>query len=274
MICKTCGKENEAGVNFCVYCGNSLAQTEVTSQPAVAPVVPPMGNVTQPTQPVGNVGGSKKPNAFVELLLNSFNTLKGYFLKPTNSIDESSADVKKVAIIGGILTVAMMLFNLIMSMLGAVIEGSLLDSTFGIEFSNLEDLEYLDLILKNLLVYAIVMLAIAGIFYVGSLLVKKEVKYTKFLTMVFITAIPFMIGVSGVSTILRFIYSDLHFIAVVASFIYAITLFTSLVNRELKLENMTKIFYNAACYSILTIASYYIIVNIVASKILSIFGGF
>lgn len=250
MICKKCGKENSKGVKFCAECGSELVQGK---------------NVTVST-------GTKKSD-FVKLLLDNLNKLKNYLLKPLESIDKDSEDLKKVGITGGLLVILMTLVNLIMTMIDSLRSVSMDwigKISYSIDFSNLGDLNYLEIIFKNLFIYIIVMLAIAGIFYIGSLIVKKDVKYTKFLSIVFIAVIPFFIGNVVVSTILNFIYNPLAVIAMVISTIYSICIFANLINNEVKLEGMTKVYYNAACYSIIILVIYFIIVKVVLATISSV----
>lgn len=251
MICKKCGKENSKGVKFCAECGSELVQNKKNSASTE----------------------TKKSNDFVKLLLENLNKIKNYLLKPLESIDKDSEDLKKVGITGGILVILMTLVNLIMTMINSLRSVSM-DWTgkisYEISFKNLGNLDYLSLIFKNLFIYIIVILAIAGVFYIGSLVVKKEVKYAKILSIVFIADIPFFICNVVVSTILNFIYNPLAVIAMVISTIYSICIFYNLINDEIKLEGMTRIYYNVACYSAIILVIYFILVKVVLAAISSV----
>lgn len=217
----------------------------------------------------------KSSNKYVGMLLDNLNNLKGYLLKPLESVKaKETEDIKSVAITGGFLVVLMTLVNLIMTMINSVITYDWTGKFDGFDFGNLGDLNYLSLIFKNLLIYAVVMLAIAGVFYIGALIVKKEVNYAKLLTIVFIAAIPLTIGNTVVATILGYIYNPLAVIASVATSIYSITIFAKLVNDEVKLSDMTLIYYNAACYSVIILVVYFIVVRMITSAVTGIFGGF
>lgn len=217
----------------------------------------------------------KNSNKFVSVLLEKLNNLKGYLLKPLESVNaKENEDIKSVGITGGILVVLMTLVNLVMTMISSVITYDWTGKFDGFDFGNLGNLDYLSLIFKNLLIYAVVMLAIAGVFYIGALIAKKEVNYAKLLTIVFIAAIPLTIGNTVVATILGYIYNPLAVIASVATSIYSITIFTKLVNDEVKLSDMTLIYYNAACYSVIILVTYFIIVRLIVSTVSGIFGGF
>lgn len=214
----------------------------------------------------------EKGNAFVNMLLDGLKNLKDYLLKPLDSVKEKSTeDLKQVGITGGILVILMMLVNLIMTMIGSL-KSTSIDfwtgkTTTTFSFSNLGDLNYLSLIFKNLFIYALVILAIAGIFYIGSLIIKKEIKFTKLLSITYIATVPFFIGTTVLATILNLIYDQLAIIVSVISSIYAICVFAYLVNDEVKLNGITRIYYNAACFSIIIIAVYFILIKIIESAL-------
>ena len=214
----------------------------------------------------------EKGNAFVKMLLDGLKNLKDYLLKPLDSIKEKSTeDLKQVGITGGILVVLMMLVNLIMTMIGSL-KSTSFDiftgkTTTTIDFGNLGELNYLSLIFKNLFIYALVILAIAGIFYLGSLIIKKEIKFTKLLSITYIATIPFFIGTTVLATILGFIFNSLAVIVSIITSIYAICVFAYLVNDEIKLNGITRVYYNAACFSIIIITVYFVIIKIIESAL-------
>jgi hypothetical protein len=221
-----------------------------------------------------DVTETKKSTDYVGILKDSLNTLKNYLLKPTESIkDEKTEEVKSVVINGGIISVLMTLVNLLMTMLSSLKSTSIDWTgkvTYSIKFSNLSKLNYLSLIFKNLFIYIIIMLVIAGIFYIGSLIVKKEIKYTKLLSIVFISVIPFVIGNIVLANILGLIYSSLSLIVIIISTTYSIALFTYLVNNEIKIKDMTRIYYNAICFSVIMLSIYFILEKILLSTISNI----
>lgn len=201
------------------------------------------------------------------------NNLKSCLINPLEGAKELNDDVKSVSITGLILTLIITFINLIITMINSLktLSFSLTGKiSYTWDFNNLKNLNYFSLIFKNFFIYALIILAIAGVFYIGSLILKKEVKYTRLLNIVFIAVIPFVIGNMIISPILGLIYAPLAIITYILSTIYSITIFSQLVNNEIKLKNMTKIYYNTACYSTLLIIIYFIMVKIVFSTISSI----
>ncbi len=221
---------------------------------------------------------TKSSNKYVQMLLDNLNNLKNYLLKPMES--EKSDDLKSVGITGLILSVSMVIINLIMTMITSLKQTSIsftgkVSSTFS--FDGLSEINYLSLIFKNLLIYIVVMLVIAGVFYIMSLIFKKEAKFTKLLSITYVAAIPFFLGTVVVSGILGLIYSPLAIISTIIFTVYSISVFASLVNSEVKLKDIMKVYYNTASYSLLLIIVYFVIVKILleaVSSIGSLFGGF
>ena len=271
MICKNCGKENENNSKFCIYCGGNLMDNVQPVEPTVqsAPVQEPVNMVP----PVATPAPAKKGSSFVK---EYFNKLKNYLLKPLESINEED-DIKTVGIFGGIFVGLMVVINLLMTMISSLKQTSYDfwtgKTTTSFSFENLGDLNYVSLIFKNLLIYAVVILAIAAIFYIGSLIIKKEVKFPKLLNIVFVTVIPYFLGSVVAGSILGIIYSPLATIVTIASSIYSICIFAYLINKTVQLDGMKCVLYNAACYATIVLITYFVIIKFITSTISGITSG-
>lgn len=256
MKCEKCGHESPKGSKFCVGCGGEL-NTQVSSNSSV------------------NVAGATTNSATLKSGA-SFNFLMfivAAFLKPSQSFDEEKSkldDVKNCMIFSGIIAVLMMLVNLVTSMIAAVITKSysLFEGSYKTEFvwENLKELPYLSLIFKNLLIYAIVILALAGIFFVGALIAKKTITYIRALAITAISMIPF-IGIGMLlSTILGLIWQPLSVILVLVGFIYSIAIFVGLLSKELSFDNKDyMIYYFVGCFSTVLIITYFIVTKWLSS---------
>lgn len=274
MICKNCGKENENNSKFCIYCGGNLMDNVQPVEPVVQNAEPtvqsaPVQEPVNVVPPVATPAPAKKESSFVK---DYFNKVKNYLLKPLDSINESD-DIKTVSIFGGIFVGLMVVINLLMTMISSLKQTSYdlwgnATSTF--TFDNLGDLDYVGLIFKNLLIYAAVILAVAGIFYIGTLIIKKEVKFPKLLNIVFVTVIPYFLGSVVAGTILGLIYSPLANIVSIVSIVYAIAIFVYLTNKTVQLEGMKCVLYNAACYGTIILITYFVIVKFIMSAITGI----
>lgn len=257
MKCVKCGQESPMGSKFCIGCGGELSvQTEVPN-----PASTNVGNTTSAV-------ASKAIAPF-----NFFMFIVAAFLKPSQSFDEEKSkldDVKNCMIFSGIIAVLMMVVNLVTNMITAVVQKtySLFEGSYKTEivWENLKELPYASLIFKNLLIYAVVILALAGIFFVGSLIAKKTITYIRSLAITAISMIPF-IGIGMfLSTILGLIWQPLSVILVFIGFIYSITIFVSLLSKELAFDNKDyMIYYFAGCFSTVLIIIYFIVTKWLSS---------
>ena len=99
--------------------------------------------------------------------------IKDMFLKPTSSIEENAAtlkDSKSTFIFAGIISLLVMICNLISTMISTIFSKKYDFWTqkynWSISFSNLDSLDYFDLILVHFIQYALVILGVAGVYYV------------------------------------------------------------------------------------------------------------
>lgn len=253
MICKECKTENKADAKFCANCGKDLTKKTVKSA-------------------TKEVKAENKKTDFIETVKTIVLEIKNNLLKPLDSMKKKSVeDIKSVAIMGGIISIAMMLIHMITSMINACriskfnwVTGK---TTYEWTTEGLKDLDYFKLIVQDLVVYAVIMMAIAFVFYIGCLIIKKTVKYPRILSMVFVAAIPVVLGNMVLAPVLALINVHFGVVVYVIATIYAITVFATLVNEELKLEGSVKLYFNAICYSVIILSAYFYAVNYAASLI-------
>lgn len=258
MICKECNSENKENAKFCANCGKDLKEKEVSK------------TSVKKEEKVD----TSKQNDFVKLLKEKFVELKDNLIKPLDSMKNKSVDdIKSVAITGVIISLVMMLVHLISSMISSchVMKYDWLKGqTYSWSLDGLKNVNYFDATIKSFVIYALVMLVIAAVFYVGSLIIKKSLKFSRVLSIVFVSIIPVVLGCMIVSPILGLIYIHLGTIAFVLSFIYSISIFTTLLNEEIKLDGTLKLYYNTVCYSVLILVAYFIAVNSITTFISSL----
>lgn len=257
MICNDCKTENKEGAKFCANCGKDLTV-----------------KAAKETKEVKETKKETSKKDFVEMLKSGLVEIKNNLLKPLDSMkSKSSEDIKSVAIIGCITTLAMMLVNLVTSMINAChvkhydfFKGT----TYEWTTKGLKNLDFFDLTIKYLFNTIVVMLIVAFIFYVGSLIVKKSVKFQKIVAIILVAMIPTILGNMIIVPVLALIHTNVGVVAGVLSTIYAITIFATLINEELKLEGTVKLYYNTICYSIVILSAYFYAVSQVASAFKSL----
>lgn len=300
MNCSNCGTYNEPQSKFCAKCGNALnannlnqpmaEQVQQPVQPQVQPqmrqpmnqpinqspadIAQPMVNAGQPMvspQINNNVQTSPTPGA-TALSINYLKYIINVLLKPfqTYKEEENKFDTKNSLILTLILTLVMTLSNLIQTVISEVrvmnfswTEGY----THSWEWANLKDIKWLEVIGKNFLIYAGIILAITVVFYLGNLVVKKQLSFMKSLSITATSFIPAVCGMMILSPILGKIWSPLSMLFSIVGIIYFLIILYELMNNELNLEKDKKIYFNLICLGILVVAGYFVGMKLLMSSI-------
>ena len=272
MNCSKCGNINNENAKFCVKCGNILGV-------AVTPNNPPIvnNNITNQPQnfnnpqivatPQNNVSQASKPLLnFVKYIINSI-------IKPVKTFkdeEDKLADLKNSFILSGIVAFAMMFINLITTILNIIVveeyNYELTKMQTAIKFELLENLDFVSLILKNLIINFVIILAIAGVYYLASLVAKKTTNFSKLLAVTATSFLPNIVLCSVLAPILGKIWAELYIIVFVIGLIYSFIMFIGLINENTKFENGDiNIYFHVASISILAIIGYFIIMNSMSS---------
>lgn len=264
MICPNCGKKNTEGSIFCVKCGINLKET--TTQNEI--------KTTEPNQKKEQLNTQSTNQQRIEEVkktaVHYFKYAKDVLLNPYKTFKEKETELtetKKALIFSGILAVVMMLITLLTAMITSIFVKELSAKTLKlhtvVKFSNLGDLNYLVLIGRNLLIYAGIIVAIAGVYYIVSLIFKKESKFTKLLSISATSIIPFIALGMIVSPILSLIWTPLSIIAKVGGLVYSILIFMSLIKEELSFETKDlEIKFHLICLTILGTIGYYLYIKL------------
>ena len=282
MICPKCGTNNNDGSSFCIRCGANLIENNMTPQPnnnvqnneyLEQPINQPMNNQT--VQPQINSLSYQQPiNSVNNTQLDYFNYMFNAFLKPIECFKKEENkfnDTKTSIIFSSIIAVIIMIINLIKTMISAILTKSFDYTTFKtkttIDFSKLKDLNYLDLIGKQLLIYAGIILVIALVYYLASLVIKKQTIFTKMLAISATSVMPFVILGMVISPILGKIWTPLSIISLVIGVVYSLLIFITLINKDITFDNEDKkIYFNLVCLSILGSALYYVYIKLLISS--------
>ncbi len=207
--------------------------------------------------------------------LNYLMYIVAVLLKPVRCFkeEENKFNSAKTSIIfSSIVAVGIMLINLIKTMISTIFSKSFDYTTFklktSVDFSNLKDLDYLNLIGKQLLIYAGIIFVIALVYYLASLVVKKQVSFTKMLAVSATSVIPFTVLSMIVSPLLGKIWAPLSVISLVVGIVYSLLIFITLINKDITFENGdSRIYFNLICLSILGSAGYYVYMKLLMSGI-------
>jgi len=264
MKCLKCGESNAQNAKFCASCGAELIKKEKNET-----------KVKEETKDNINKKVVEKNNKKVDIMANikdCLNYLKKLVIKPKENYKEHKNKLNNLvtaSVLTGLVSLAMVIINLIKNMIAIskVTNYSWEGTTTSWEFSRISELNFLELIFKNFLIYALVILAIAVVYYIASLIIKNELNINESIIISCSSIVPIVIGTMVLAPILGLIWGHLSVIVSVASSIYGITILYELINDEIKLKDDKKIYFNVICFAILIIAVYFIGINMVSNAL-------
>ena len=274
MNCSKCGNLNNENARFCVKCGNVLG----TPVPNTTPIMNEQQNnfITQP-QNINNVQMSVAPQVVTSQsskpILNFVKYIINSLIRPIKTFkdeEDKLSDVKNSFILTGIVAFAMMFVNLITAIINTIVvkdyNYELSKIQTSIKFEYLEKLDFVSLIFKNLLINIIIILVIAGVYYLASLVAKKTTNFSKMLAATATAVLPNIILCSILAPIISKLWADLYIIIFIVGLIYSFVMFICLMNENTKFENGDiNIYYHLASMSILAIIGYFVIMNSLSS---------
>lgn len=277
MNCTNCGTYNNPQSKFCIRCGKVLNVDNLNQSNGLNQNVNPQQNYQYQTQiqmqqPINNVQAAQSVSVN-SAPLNYFMYLIAILIKPFQCYKEEENKLnnsKTSIILTLIVTVVMTLSNLIQTILYTVrVESFSLmnDSTYSWQWDNLKDIKWLEVIGKNFLIYAGIILAITIVFYLGSLVVKKQLSFIKSLSISATSAIPAVCGAMILSPILGMIWSPLSMVFTIVGLVYSLIILYEFMNNELNLEKDKKIYFNLVCFGILIISGYYAYMKLFMSSL-------
>lgn len=308
MICNKCGMQNMNGTKFCVKCGNHLVTQTVNQQVYQTTgyqnsSVNPVNNQAQNSVNNSNMGQTmsqqytnsnvSNPNVN-QTVTNQYNEQQyqkihentsditvseclvssiAFLLKPDSTLKEESSkfdNIKNSMIMTIVVSVLATLFSLIQTMFNVVRVTKYWSSEVKWEFSNLKEINYIKTIGTSLLVWLGIILAIAFIYYVVGLILKKKVNFPKLLGISALSIIPIVICSFVLSPLLSLINTSIGLGITVLGFVYTIVLIYEAMNQEIQLEGNLKYYFNLICFSVIVVSIYLIATKLLASSIIGI----
>lgn len=289
MNCPNCGTSNNAGSKFCIRCGQSLEEAQVSTEQPVQTPEPSFQEA--PSQPINNTPIQSENNFQTNVASQQpMNTntapaakvsFMGYFfiilaviLKPFTAFKEELNkfnSFKNSAIMSLIVSGVGTLINLITTMLNSVMVKSYDWSSGGYKttwtWENLKEIKYLEVVGKNFLIYLGVIVAIAVVYYIASLIVKKQTNFSRLLGISAIAVAPMLVCSLVLSPLLALIWAELAMPITLIGAVYTIVLVYEGMNNEVLVDGNAKYYFNLVCLSILGIAAYYLYMKLFMSSI-------
>lgn len=296
MICSNCKTLNSDSSKFCIKCGSQLVNKQVVNNPSDPQNInyntsQLQGNIAiNPNQPISpsmpsyvnnmknnnNINNYKNNNINVPVLsLKNFVLLIiSFILKPFSTFKERSNifnNLKSSITLTTIISVITTVINLIMTMISSIFVKTLDIKTFKykttIVWENLKEIEYFKIIFQQLLTVIIIIFAIAIIYYLASLIVKKNANFSKFLGIAAISVVPLLICNLLLEPLAVLIFPKISTAISIIGLVYTIIILYENINSEVLLDGNMKYYFNLICLSILAITGYYLLINTVTSSV-------
>lgn len=255
MNCSKCGTENVKDSKFCTKCGASLTGEKEKNE-LVEKV---------------KVGAVKTKNVCLENL----KLIMNFILRPATSLKNEINNLdnfKNSGILALIIAIISALISLITTMINVVVVKEF-DWTEGYktvwEWENLKNINYISSIFKSLISILLVIAVIAGIYYIASLIIKKEVKFPRLIGIISLSITPVLLATLVISPIISLISAEIAIVSTLAGSIYTVLIFHESINNEFKLEGNAKYYFNLICYLLFIIIGY-VAVSVVVSTVINI----
>lgn len=288
MICLKCNTQNEDRNEYCINCGNyignvqsnnignnqnmNLNQMGQVDTPSMMQANTMQnqnnvinGNISQAPNKVANenissnninsntsIAFSKYFSLMIEIILKPFTTFKEEINKFTN--------IKNSGFLSLFIAILATIINLIVVMINTIYvkSYSFSGSSSKIVLENLKNINYIEVIGKNFLIYFGITIGIACVYYIGSLIIKKETNFAKLLGISALSIVPYFMASLVLAPILSLIYAPLGMIITIVGGVYTIIIIYELMNQEIELESNMKYYFNLICLSIILSAIYFV----------------
>lgn len=283
-VCPNCGITNLANAKFCIKCGGNLEENnnmnnnmnnnsnnnDVNNQ---FQNNMNMNNIFNNSDNMNsNFNNNISNNQILGGKLDYIKYLFGSFLKPFDTYKNNEStlgDFKNSSILALIVVGIMTVISLLSTMLFAVRHKSYFSGKVTWNWDNLGDVEYFKTIGLDLLIYVGIIAAIAGVYYLASLVIKKNAKFSNLVGAATTAIVPFAVCSLLVSPILSMIYSPLGAAITIVGFIYTLVTLIELENEIVVIDNKnTRIYYHLVCLSTVIIVGGFVAYKVLVNSIL------
>jgi len=195
----------------------------------------------------------------LEIILKPFTTFK----EKLNKFEDFKNSIMVTLIVSVIATIV----TLLKTMITTVKVTSYLTGNTEWMWENLKNINYIKVIGINLLIYLGIIFVIAGVYYIESLIAKKQSNFSRLLGISALSVVPAIICSSILAPIFSMIYIQLGVVITIIGIVYTVIIIYEIMNNEILLEGNAKIYFNLICLSILFIALYYLCMKIMMGSV-------
>ncbi len=205
-------------------------------------------------------------------IMNCLTFILAVALKPINALKskiKEYSDFKSAGILVLFVALARMIINLLGTMIATIFVKKTNffsgETKLEVSFENLKDLNYFDLIVKNLFWSIVVIAAVAGIYYIVSMIMKKNANYFRLASITAVAFVP-VYAAGFVSIIVAYIYAPLSAFLVFAACLYSFLIFIHAIDNEVEFKDADfKVFFHTICITVVFIVAYYVLSNSIGS---------
>ena len=245
MFCPKCGEKNVEGARFCAKCGANFEEViGVPSKTIKKEVVVKKVKKENTENIVGDI--------FKHMITASFKPFDA-FKKSSKKLSTPNYSLIYSAFVCGIAW--------ILSIISTIFSAAKTTSfgwTGTITTWNFARLNYIKIIFVNLLVYVALVAAIAGVYCLASLVVKKTISYTKMLAITCTAIMPYIIGAVFLAPLFSLIHSNIGAFFAIAGLVYSVLIFFGLINEEIGFEKKEhSLYFHLICVGVLSLIFYY-----------------
>ena len=284
MNCLNCGNINDPNTISCTQCGNPIQTfNPVPEAPVVEPIpqTPPM--MTSPMPNAYPNPGVKSGFDFAAM----FAFVLALLMRPVTAFKEGLDKHDNIKFAGVLALVTAGIFTVV-RLLSAIYNVVYVPKSSGGWWSepepakwvwdNAKELKFLDIIFNNFITFAVIMAAIAGVYYVASKIIKKEVSFNKLLIVAAISLIPVLTMFFVLMPILGLILSEeslmtirIMIVLMTSGIVYSFVVLMQGLNEVMKYEdNNLKAYVNTISVTILIAGGFLYMLE----RLMSIIDGF
>ena len=193
-----------------------------------------------------------------------FTFILGVILKPYTSFKDklnNFNEFKNSAILSIIVSISAMLISLVKTIISTVCVttgGLLSESKTEWIWENLKEIQFVKVIGMNLLAFLGIILAIACVYYIAGLVIKKQPNFSRLLGIAAVSVVPILLSTLIFLPILTMIYIPLGMGVTIFGAVYTLIIMYETINSEIPMEGNAKYYFNLICLSILFIVGYFV----------------
>lgn len=199
-----------------------------------------------------------------------FSVIKAIILKPFTGLKDEINKISNI-LSAGILALIIAAIATILTLIKTIITTVRVTSIWNNETSwvwdNISNINFVKAIGLNFIIFLGLIAAVAFVYYIGSLILKKQADFPKLLGIAVTTTLPVIICYTLISPILGMIWGLLGLLATVIGLVYTLILTYELMSEELSLKENSKFYLNLICLTIISAIIYYIIIYLLIASV-------